>query len=266
MKSEKAVTGKAYLVGAGPGRADLISVRGLELLRAADVVIYDRLIAQELLHEIRADAERILAGKQAQCHRMSQAQINALLIKRVRAGKHVVRLKGGDAFIFGRGGEESLALAAMDLPFEVVPGISAALAAPAFAGIPITHRGLSSGFAVIAGHEDPTKAESMIDWAVMAHMPTLIVLMGVRTVEKTCAALIAHGRDPDTPAAAISHGTTDQQQVVRSTVSGLPQAMAQADIRAPAVLIFGHVVALHDRIDWFTPDGKAAGFIPLNAE
>ena len=145
-------------MGAGPGRADLISVRGLELLRAADVVIYDRLIAQELLHEIRADAERILAGKQAQCHRMSQAQINALLIKRVRAGKHIVRLKGGDAFIFGRGGEESLALAAMDLPFEVVPGISAALAAPAFAGIPITHRGLSSGFAVIAGHEDPTQS------------------------------------------------------------------------------------------------------------
>ena len=257
------MTGKAYLVGAGPGRADLISVRGLTLLRAADVVIYDRLIAQELLHEIHPQAERIFAGKQTQHHVMPQAEINALLISRVRAGHHVVRLKGGDAFVFGRGGEESLALAATGLPFEIVSGVSAAFAAPAFAGIPITHRGLSSGFAVVAGHEDPTTAEFVADWQVYAHVPTLVVMMGVRAVEKICAALIAHGRDPDSPAAAIGHATTAQQRVARSTVAGLPQAIAQADVQAPAVLVFGAVAALHDQLDWFTPDDAGAGFIPI---
>lgn len=259
----KNVTGKAYLVGAGPGRADLITVRGLALLRAADVVIYDRLIAQELVDEIRPDAERIFAGKQAQRHVLPQAEINELLISRVQDRCQVVRLKGGDAFVFGRGGEEALALAAAGLPFEVVPGVSAALAAPAFAGIPVTHRGLSTGFAVVAGYEDPTKAEFMTDWAVMAHVPTLVVMMGVRTVAKVCDALIAHGRDPNGPAAAIGHGSTDRQRVARSTVAGLPEAMAQANVRAPAVLVFGDVVALHDKIDWFQPDGEARGFIPI---
>ena len=183
------MTGKAYLVGAGPGRADLISVRGLTLLRAADVVIYDRLIAQELLHEIQSQAERIFVGKKGyRRNMMPQAEINALLVSRVQAGRHVVRLKGGDGFVFGRGGEECLALAEAGLPFEVVPGVSAAIAAPAYAGIPVTHRGLASAFAIVAGHEDPTKEESMVDWSLMARTPTLVVMMGVRSAGKICDA------------------------------------------------------------------------------
>ena len=281
------MTGKAYLVGAGPGRADLITVRGLALLRRADVVIYDRLIARELLDEIPPRAERIFAGKQGHGrHLMSQAAINAALISRVRAGLLVVRLKGGDAFVFGRGGEECLALAAAGLPFEIVPGVSAAIAAPAYAGIPVTHRGMASAFAVIAGHEVPATDEStiglppdartpgpagrtggnQIDWSLMAQTPTLVVMMGVRSAASICATLVARGRGTDSPAAAISHATTDLQRVVRSTVSGLPQAMAEADIAAPAVLVFGEVAALHDQLDWFIPGGSAAGFVPLAEE
>ena len=284
--------GKAYLVGAGPGRADLISVRGLVLLRAADVVIYDRLIAQELLDEVRPQAEKIFVGKQGHNQGkgrgraeegqgnprsspavppevplgfVSQDGINALLVERVQAGLQVVRLKGGDGFVFGRGGEECLALAAAGLAFEVVPGISAAIAAPAYAGIPVTHRGQASAFAVVAGYEDPTKEESRIDWSMMAGTPTLVVLMGVRSAGKICEALIAHGRNPESPAAAIASASTVHQKVARATVAGLAQAMETAEIRAPAVLVFGEVVKLHDLLDWFSPDSGGRGFIPLDS-
>ena len=257
--------GKAYLVGAGPGRADLISVRGLALLRAADVVIYDRLIDQELLDEVRPQAEKIFVGKQGYGPRtMPQESINALLVQRVQSGLQVVRLKGGDGFVFGRGGEECLALAAAGLAFEVVPGISAAIAAPAFAGIPVTQRGQASAFAVVAGYEDPTKEGSQIDWSVMAKTPTLVVLMGVRSAGKICEALVTHGRDPESPAAAIASASTVHQKVARSTVAGLAQAMAAVEIRAPAVLVFGDVVDLHDMIDWFTPGEGGRGFIKVD--
>ncbi len=281
------MTGKAYLVGAGPGRADLISVRGLALLRAADVVIYDRLIAQELLDEVRPQAEKIFVGKQGHNQgkirgRAGEGQgnprsspavplgfvpqdgINALLVERVQAGLQVVRLKGGDGFVFGRGGEECLALAAAGLAFEVVPGISAAIAAPAYAGIPVTHRGQASAFAVVAGYEDPAKEGSRIDWSTIAGTPTLVVLMGVRSAGKICEALIAHGRNPESPAAAIASASTVHQKVARATVAGLAQAMETAEIRAPAVLVFGEVVKLHDLLDWFSPDSGGRGFIPLD--
>lgn len=259
------MTGKAYLVGAGPGRADLVTVRGLALLKAADVVIYDRLIAQELLQEIRPEAERVFVGKQGHGRRMMpQAEINALLVQRVRAGLQVVRLKGGDGFVFGRGGEECLALAAAGLAFEVVPGVSAAIAAPAYAGIPVTNRGVASAFTVVAGYEDPSKEESTIDWALLARTPSLVVLMGVRVAGKICEALINHGRDPDSPAAAIASATTIQQKVARSTVAGLAQAMDLAEIHAPAVLVFGDVVELHDQLDWFTPAEGGSGFLALD--
>lgn len=258
------MTGKAYLVGAGPGRADLISVRGLALLRAADVVIFDRLIARELLQELRPQAERIFVGKQG--HRpnsMPQDEINALLVSRVQAGSQVVRLKGGDGFVFGRGGEECLALAAAGLPFEIVPGVSAAIAAPAFAGIPVTHRDLASAFVVVTGNEDPAKEETSVDWSQLAQLPTLVVMMGARRVSVICETLGKHGRDPASPAAAIGSATTRQQRVVCSTLAGLPQAMARAQIHAPAVLVFGDVVTLRDRLDWFTPDIGGAGFLPM---
>ena len=259
------MTGKAYLVGAGPGRADLITVRGLALLQAADVVIYDRLIAQELLQEMRPQAERIFVGKQGHGRQvMPQAEINALLVGRVRAGLHVVRLKGGDGFVFGRGGEECLALASAGLAFEVVPGVSAAIAAPAYAGIPVTHRGLASAFTVVAGYEDPAKEESTVDWALLAETPTLVVMMGVRSAAKICEALIKHGRDPHSPAAAIGSAATIHQKVACSTVLGLAQAMVLAGIHAPAVLVFGDVVKYHDQLDWFTPEDGGSGFLTLD--
>lgn len=258
------MTGKAYVVGAGPGRADLISVRGLNLLRAADVVVYDRLVASELLDEIRQEAEIIFVGKVGFGQRlMRQEEINALLVDRVRAGLQVVRLKGGDGFVFGRGGEECLALASAGLNFEVVPGISAAVAAPAFAGIPVTDRRLASAFTVIAGHEDPAKKESAIDWSLAAKTPTLIVMMGVRSADRICIALIDHGRDPGSPAAAIANATTAQQKVVRSTVAELAESMTAAGVQAPAVLVFGEVVTLHDRLDWFANEEGGRGFLPV---
>ena len=259
------MTGKAYLVGAGPGRADLITVRGLALLRTADVVIYDRLVAQELLQEIRPQAERIFVGKQGHRPRtMPQTDINALLVDRVRNGLQVVRLKGGDSFVFGRGGEECLALASEGLAFEIVPGVSSAVAAPAYAGIPVTHRGLASAFTVVAGYEDPAKDESNVDWALLAGTPTLVVLMAVRTAAKICEALIEHGRDPHSPAAAIASAATIHQKVARSTVAGLAQAMALAEIHAPAVLVFGDVVNLQNQLAWFIPEDGGSGFLSLD--
>lgn len=257
------MTGKAYLVGGGPGRADLITVRGLMLLRRADVVLYDHLIAQELLDEVPSHAELIFVGKGRDYHVMKQEQINQVLVEYVRAGKQVVRLKGGDPFVFGHGAEEMLALAQAGLPFEVVPGISSAIAVPAYAGIPMTHRKYSSAFAVVTGSEAPDKPESTTDWAALAHVPTLVVLMGLKRIGAICAALLEAGRAPETPAAAISWGTTDHQQVVRATLATLPDAIATHQLPTPAVMVIGEVAALADDLAWFQPDGKAAGFVSL---
>jgi uroporphyrin-III C-methyltransferase len=257
------MSGKAYLVGAGPGRPDLITVRGLTLLRQADVVLYDHLIARELLDEIQPHAERMFVGKDPERHTVTQEVINELLVDRVRAGLQVVRLKGGDPFIFGRGGEEALALAHAGLPFEIVPGVSSALAVPAYAGIPVTHRNISTAFAVVAGHEAPGKPHSHTDWSALAHVPTLVILMGTRRAGAICAALVAAGRDPQTPAAAISWGTTDRQQVARAPLAALPEALSNAQLPLPVVLVVGDVAALADELDWFQPDGAAAGFIGM---
>lgn len=253
--------GRAWLVGAGPGRADLITVRGLRALQAADVVIYDRLIGVELLDEARPDAELIYAGKRPDHHILRQEEINRLLVERVRAGQQVVRLKGGDPFVFGRGGEEALALRAADLPYEIVPGVSSALAVPAYAGVPVTQRNVATSFAVITGHEAPGKAESQTDWDALARIPTLVVLMGVGQIASIAQALIAAGRDRQTPAIAISQGTTNQQRSVRSTLAELPAAIESAQIDSPAVIVIGEVAALHDRLDWFLPDGTSAGLV-----
>ncbi len=250
--------GKAYIVGAGPGRADLITVRGLRLLRQAEVVIYDRLVGQDLLAEIPPTAEQVFAGKRPGRHTLEQAEINRLLVERVRAGKQVVRLKGGDPFVFGRGGEEALALRLAGLPYEIVPGVTSALAAPAYAGVPVTHRGLGASFTVVTGHE--CKESSGVDWSILARMPTLVVLMGVRRIRTIAGELMAAGRSPDTPSIAVSHGVTDRQKVVRARLMDLPDAMEAAALPAPAVIVIGEVAGLHDLLDWFTPDGAAAGF------
>jgi uroporphyrin-III C-methyltransferase len=256
------MTGKAYLVGAGPGRADLITVRGLNLLRRAEVVLYDRLIAQELLDEVRPEAELIFVGKGPDRHLMPQEEITRLLLDRVRAGKQVVRLKGGDPFVFGRGGEEVLALAEAELPFEVVPGVSSAVAAPAYAGIPITHRGLVTSFAVAAGHEDQSKPESTTDWAALAKIPTLILLMAAKNMAEIRAKLLEAGRPAGDPAVAISWATTDRQQVVRTSLARLPEEIVAHELPTPMVIVLGEVAGLHDKLAWFEPDGEAAGFVP----
>lgn len=255
--------GKAYIVGAGPGRADLITVRGLRLLQAADVVIYDRLIAQELLDEAKPDAELIFVGKGPGHHILEQGEINRLLVERVRQGKQVVRLKGGDPFVFGRGGEEALALAAANLPFEVVPGISSALAAPAFAGIPVTQRGLATAFAVVTGHECG-EGDAHTDWDALARIPTLVILMGVGRMETIAARLIAAGASPGTPAAAVTWGSTDRQQVVTASLATIAAAITAAGIGSPAVIVVGEVAALHEELAWFQPTGDAAGFLDLH--
>lgn len=246
--------GKAYLVGAGPGRADLITVRGLRLLQAADVVIYDRLIAQELLNEVRPDAQLVYVGKGPGCHIASQEEINRLLVEHVRQGKQVVRLKGGDPFVFGRGGEEALALRAAGLAFEIVPGISSAIAAPAYAGIPVTQRGVATSFAVVTGHERGDCTSSATDWSALARIPTLLILMGVAQIGEIADRLQAAGRAAETPAAAIRWGSTEEQQVVRATLGTVAQAITLAGLEAPAVIVIGEVAALHEQLAWYRPE------------
>ncbi|MEZ4866458.1 MAG: uroporphyrinogen-III C-methyltransferase [Caldilineaceae bacterium] len=248
--------GKAYLIGAGPGAAELITVRGLRLLQRADVVIYDRLAAPELLEEARTDAELIFVGKQPGRHTAKQEEINQLLITHVAAGRQVVRLKGGDPFVFGRGGEEALALREAGLPFEIVPGVSSSIAAPAYAGIPVTQRGVATSFTVVTGHA--CDESSGTDWAALARMPTLVILMGVGQIAAIADQLLQAGRAAATPAAAIQWGGTPEQKVVRATLATLAYAIGVSGIEAPAVIVVGEVAALHDQLAWFDPAHAAA--------
>lgn len=241
--------GKAYLVGAGPGNPDLITVRGLKLLQQANVVIYDRLIAPELLHHARSDAELIFVGKEQGKHIVPQQEINRLLVMHVHAGKMVVRLKGGDPFVFGRGGEEALALTNAGLPFEVVPGVSSAIAAPAYAGIPVTHRGVARSFAVITGHHASGLPKIDTDWRVFSNIPTLVILMGMKRLQFIVDELLAAGRPPDTPAMVVQSGGTLAQKTARATLASLPQAVREAEITSPAVIIIGEVVKLANHLN-----------------
>ncbi len=245
-----------YLVGAGPGDPGLLTVRGLGLLRRAEVVVYDRLVNPALLEEAPSEALRIFAGKLAGGHSLPQEQINDLLVAHARRGRRVVRLKGGDPFVFGRGGEEAEALAEAGIPFEVVPGVSSAVAVPAYAGIPLTHRKLSSSFAVITGHEDACKDEPAVDWERLATaVDTLVVLMGARTLPRIVAELLAHGRSPETPVALIRWGTTEAQETITGTLADiLDKAVA---LQPPVVAVIGDVVSMRDRLRWFDAPDRA---------
>ena len=256
--------GIVYLVGAGPGDPGLLTVRGASLLETADVVVYDYLSNPLLLTRCRPDAERIYVGKKAAAHSMTQAQINALLVEKGAAGLRVVRLKGGDPFVFGRGGEECEALASAGVPFEVVPGITAAIAAPAYAGIPVTHRDFNSSFTFITGHEkeeeykdaesrtrDAAGGSSDIDWPSIAKLPCLAFYMGVKSLPRICAKLIEHGMPAETPAATIRWGTTPRQRTVTGTLADLPRRVADAKLAPPALTIIGRVVTLRDTLNWF---------------
>ena len=234
--------GKVVLVGAGPGDPELITLRGLRWLRRAEVIVYDQLATPALLDEAPEDALRIFAGKSAGRHYFEQSAINAILIHHARRGRLVVRLKGGDPFVFGRGGEEMLACARAGVAVEVVPGVSAAIAVPAAAGIPVTHRGFASSFAVVTGHEDPAKPESAVDWERLAMaVDTLVILMGVGTLPRITARLLAAGRSGDTPAAVIHRGTTQAEETVVGTLGDI--AARAAEIQAPAVIVIGEAVA-----------------------
>jgi uroporphyrinogen III methyltransferase/synthase len=234
-----------YLVGAGPGDPDLITVRGRRLLEQADVVVHDRLGTEALLSACRADAQLVNAGKAPGDVAMTQDQINAALVEHADAGKMVVRLKGGDPFVFGRGGEEALACAAAGIAWVVVPGLTSAISAPASAGIPVTHRAVSTSFTVITGHEDPTKPSEQTDWAVLARVPgTLVVLMGMGRLAKIAAALIDGGRPTDQPAAAVQWGTTPRQRTVVATLSTLAEECARQGVGSPAVVVIGDVAGL----------------------
>lgn len=243
-------TGMVYLVGAGPGDPDLITVKGMKCLQQATVVIYDRLANPALLDYAPLWAERIYAGKEPQRHRLSQENINTLLIEKARAGHTVVRLKGGDPFVFGRGGEEALALAGAGVPFAIVPGISSALAVPAYAGIPVTHRHLATSFTVVTGHtaeDDPHG----VNWDDLPQTGTLVILMGVQHMEKIAQRLILSGRTGDTPAAVISWGTVPEQKTVTGTLETIAQKAS--GLPSPSIIVIGEVVRLHDEIQWFTP-------------
>jgi uroporphyrinogen III methyltransferase/synthase len=248
-ESEK--VGKVYLVGAGPGDPRLITLRGVECLRQAEVVIYDRLASTDLLAHVSEGAERVFVGKGPQQHTMSQDEINALLVERGLAGRLVVRLKGGDPYVFGRGGEEAIALERAGVPFEVVPGITSSIAGPSFAGIPVTHRQIASSFAVVTGHEDPTKEGSAIRWAGLANGPdTLVFLMGVEHLETIVEKLRLFGRPSEEPVAAIRWATTPEQEVVTGTLGNIVERVRTANLRPPAVLVVGDVVGLRESLDW----------------
>jgi uroporphyrinogen III methyltransferase / synthase len=241
-----------YLVGAGPGDPGLLTTRALELIGAADVIVYDRLIPPSALEGARPDAELIYAGKEGGGPSMPQAEIERLLVEHGARARTVVRLKGGDPFVFGRGGEEAEALQAADIPFEVVPGVTAGVAAAAYAGIPVTHRDAASAVAFVTGHEDPTKPESALDWPALASFPgTLVVYMGVRQLAAITERLIAAGRAATEPAALVQRGTFPDQRAVTGTLSTIAAVAASEHIKAPAIAIFGPVAALGDRLQWF---------------
>jgi uroporphyrinogen III methyltransferase/synthase len=241
-----------YLVGAGPGDPGLLTARALELIASADVIVYDRLIPASALDGAREDALLLYAGKEGGGPSMSQEQIDAMLVEHGGAGKSVVRLKGGDPFVFGRGGEEAEALRAAGIPFEVVPGVTAGVAASAYAGIPVTHRDAASAVAFVTGHEDPSKPESALDWRALAAFPgTLVVYMGVRRLAAIAEHLIAGGRGAETPAAVIERGTLTGQRVVTATLGTIAASAAEQGIRAPAIAVFGEVAALRERLAWF---------------
>ncbi len=241
-----------YLVGAGPGDVGLLTLRGAELLRRAEVVIYDALVNTELLRLAPAGAELIFGGKHAKEHTLTQEQINALLIAKASAGKCVVRLKGGDPTIFGRAGEEGEALAAAGIAFEIVPGVSSFVAAPTYAGIPVTHREHSSKLSIITGHEDPTKPEATIDWAQVAKEPgTKVVMMGTARMGQIAEQLIAGGMKSETPVAMIHAGTTGHQQSIVGTLKTIGDVAAKANLQPPTVAVIGDVVKLRSKLNWF---------------
>ncbi len=245
-------TGKVYIVGAGPGDISLLTVKGLRCLLKAEVVVYDFHLNAQVLNYIRHDAEFIYAGKRGGQHTMTQDEINRTLVEKAKEGKVICRLKGGDPFVFGRGGEEAEELAKGGIEFEVVPGVSSAIAAPAYAGIPLTHRLYSSSLAIVPGYEDITKQESSIDWAKLATgVGTIVFLMTVRNISLVCKRLIENGRSPETPVAVVRWGTRADQATLVGNLGNIPSLVKDNDIKPPAVMVVGDVVKLRETLQWY---------------
>lgn len=253
MDEQPIQAGKVYLIGAGPGDPKLLTIKAAEALAAADVIVYDYLVNPETLCYARRGAELIYAGKRAGQASLSQTAINRILIEQARAGKTVARLKGGDPFVFGRGGEEAEALVEAGIPWEVIPGISSGVAAAAYAGIPLTHRGAASSVAFITGHENPQKRRQAIDWSVTAHAAdTLVIFMCAETIAEIADHLIAAGRTPTTPVAIIRWGTYAHQEVYTGILADIRASqIADFHIAPPAIAIVGEVVALRESLRWF---------------
>lgn len=243
--------GFVYLIGAGPGDPGLFTLKGKRLLEQAEVVVYDRLVSDGILSLANPEAEMIYVGKVSGKHALSQDEINALLVEKASQGKIVARLKGGDPFLYGRGGEEAQFVRQHGFDFEVVPGITSAIAVPAYAGIPVTHRDSTSSFAVITGHEKPDKAESSIHWAEISQgIGTLVFLMGVENLPYICRQLLSNGRDPNTPVALVRWGTRPEQEVLSGTLQNIVEKVRTSSFKPPAVIIVGDVVALRDELQW----------------
>lgn len=247
-----AKTGKVFLIGAGPGDPGLLTVKAKECIEAADVVVYDYLASPLLLKYARKEAQMIYVGKKGGDHTLSQDQINLLLVEKAKQGLDVARLKGGDPFVFGRGGEEAQMLLSHGVPYEVVPGVTSAIAAPAYAGIPVTHRDHTSFVSFITGHEDPTKEDTSMQWDIFAKSnATLVFLMGVKNLENIVRNLMENGKPPETPVALVRWGTTPQQQTVTGTLETIVERVRQANLKSPSIIIIGDVVALRDELAWF---------------
>ncbi|MDK2892116.1 uroporphyrinogen-III C-methyltransferase [Methanohalophilus sp.] len=240
------VYGKVYLVGSGPGDPELLTLKARKLIDNAEVIVYDQLPGKAILDSMPEKAEKIDAGKFAGDHRLTQSEINDLLVAKAKEGKDVVRLKGGDPYLFGRGGEEAEVLVKEGIEFEVVPGISAAIAVPAYAGIPVTHRDHASMVTFLTGHEDPTKEESALDWGYLASSPgTLVIFMGVKMLRRNMEELLKNGKNPETPVALIERGTRPDQRVTVGNVANIADIAEKAGVKAPAITVVGDVVNVH---------------------
>jgi uroporphyrin-III C-methyltransferase len=249
MNEKKNNYGKVYLVGSGPGDPDLLTVKAKRLIETAEVILYDQLPGPEILAMMPENAEKINVGKQAGHHTLPQEEINKLLVQKAKEGKTVVRLKGGDPYVFGRGGEEAAELRRAGIEVEVVPGITSAIAAPAYAGIPVTHRDHASMLTIITGHEDPTKEDTALNWKLLAQFEgTLVILMGVKMLEHNISELLKHGKNPNTPVAIIERGTRADQRTTVGTLNTIVKIAKQQDVKAPAIIVIGDVVKLYNKL------------------